>query len=111
MGNAMSDLVATMLTAAGEGAEHEVVVLRCSIGRQNAPSAPDALDGSSAGETRRTPSAAEMAARRNVGMAPRPTPGETSSRGWTTPEARMRTHLSLVAAEVVIAGQLFDALA
>jgi len=47
-----------------------------------------------------------MVARRNVGMAPCPTPDETSSRGWTTSEgARMRTDLSLVA-EIVITGQL-----
>lgn len=47
-------------------------------GRSHAPSkptAPGALDGSSAGETRCPPSSVGMADRRNVGMALRPTPG------------------------------------
>jgi len=48
-----------------------------------------------------------MVVGRKVGMALRPTPDETSPHGWITPEqARMRTDLSLVAAEAVIAGQL-----
>jgi len=67
-------------------------------GRQDAPSestAPTALDGSSAGDTWRTPSAAAMVARRNVGTALRPTPDETVPCGRTTPDrARMRTDLS-----------------
>jgi len=70
----------------------------------------NALDGSFVGETRRTPSVAGMEARRKVGMALRPTPEESSPRGWTTPQrARMRTDLSLVAAEVVTAGPLLGA--
>jgi hypothetical protein len=67
-------------------------------GRQEAPSestAQNALDGTPAGETWRTPSAAGMVARRIVGMALRPTPDETVPCGRTTPDrARMRADLS-----------------
>jgi hypothetical protein len=67
-------------------------------GRQDALSestAPNALDGSSAGETWRTPGAISLVARRIVGMAPRPTPDETGPGGRTTPDrARMRTDLA-----------------
>jgi hypothetical protein len=66
-------------------------------GRQDALSestAPNALDGKSAGETWRTPTATRWVARRIVGMAPRPTPDETVISRRTTPDrARMRTDL------------------
>ncbi|HET7754637.1 MAG TPA: hypothetical protein VFK85_12070, partial [Anaeromyxobacteraceae bacterium] len=66
-------------------------------GRQDALSestAPNALDGKSAGETWRTPAATRLVARRIVGMAPRPTPDETVASGRTTPDrVRMRTDL------------------
>jgi hypothetical protein len=69
-------------------------------GRQDALSestAPSALDGGSAGETRRTPTATRLVARRFVGTAPRPTPDETAASRRTTPgRARTRTDLSPV---------------
>jgi len=109
-GNAISDLVAIMFTAALERGLNTGSWCCDAASGQDAPSesaAPSALDGPSAGEKRGTPSAVEMVARRNVGMAPRPTPDETGSRGSTTPvRARMRTDPSLVAVKVVIAGQL-----
>jgi hypothetical protein len=90
--------------AAAASLEHAATweVLRSTLdpaapGRQDAPpesTAPNALGGSSAGETWRTPTAIRLVARRIVGMAPRPTPDETVASRRTTPDrARMRTDL------------------
>ena len=91
--------------AAAASLEHAATweVLRSTLdpaapGRQDALSestAPNVLDGSSAGETWRTPTTTRLVARRIVGMAPRPTPDETVASRRTTPDrARMRTDLT-----------------
>jgi hypothetical protein len=93
--------------AAAASLEHPATkeILRSTLylvapGRQDALSestTPSALDGVSAEETRRTPTATRLVARRIVGTAPRPTPDETAASRRTKPErARMRTDLSPV---------------
>jgi hypothetical protein len=93
--------------AAAASLEHAATtkVLRSTLylvvpGRQDALSestAPSALDGWSAGETRRTSTATRLVARRIVGTAPRATPDETVDARRTTPDrARMRTDLPAV---------------
>jgi hypothetical protein len=93
--------------AAAASLEHAATkeILRSTLylvapGRQDALSestAPSALDGGSAGETRRTSTATRLVARRIVGTAPRATPDETAASRRTTPDrTRMRTDLSPV---------------
>jgi len=70
-------------------------MLATSTGMRCGAARGSARTSSSAGETWRTPSAAGMVARRNVGTALSPTPDEPVACGRTTPDrARMRSDLA-----------------